>query len=63
MTVHAEELEIIITLADILREEGFTKREMETHFGLKILDEQDDLLRDVTSVDNWYLTMGDSDVF
>ena len=36
---------------------------METHFGVKVLDEQDDLLQDVTSIDNWYLTMGDSDIF
>lgn len=48
---------------DVLREEGFTRREMETYFGLKVLDEQDDLLQIVTSVHNWYLTMGDSDVF
>ncbi len=47
----------------ILREEGFTSDIMETHFGLRILDKQDNILQKVRHIRNWHLTMGDSDVF
>ena len=49
--------------ADIFKREGYTRESMETHFGLRILDKQDSLLRQVEHIRHWYLTMGDSDVF
>jgi len=47
----------------ILRQVGFIRRETMTHFGLKVLDTEDALLQPVEDINNWYLTMGDSDVF
>lgn len=49
--------------ADLLRRKGFFKESTETHFGLRILDKQNSLLKEVEHIENWYLTMGDSDVF
>lgn len=47
----------------VLKEEGFARGEFETYFGVKTLDKQDELLRNVEQLDNWHLTMCDSDVF
>jgi len=49
--------------AQVLKEEGFIREEFETYFGVKTLDKEDGLLRNVEQFSNWYLTMGDSDVF
>jgi len=50
--------------AHILEAEGFSRKEMEgTYFGIKILDGRSDLLKSVESFPNWFLSMGDSDVF
>jgi len=47
----------------VLKEEGFVGHITETHFGLRILDKQNNLLPKVRDINNWHLTMGDSDVF
>lgn len=50
--------------ADILRGEGFSLGKMErTFFGCRIFDENDESLKVIENISNWYLTMGDSDVF
>jgi hypothetical protein len=50
-------------LCDVLKNEGFTKREMErTYFGVKVFL-KDTSLEPVEDFANWYLMMGDSDVF
>ncbi|MFC2004675.1 GNAT family N-acetyltransferase [Chloroflexota bacterium] len=49
--------------AQVLKEGGFTRGEFETYFGVKTLDKEDRLLRNVEQLDNWHLTMCDSDVF
>ena len=46
----------------LLEKEGFTTKETETYFGIKIL-ENDASLESVSQHSNWFLTMGDSDVF
>lgn len=46
-----------------LKEEGFVGHITETHFGLRILDKQNNLLPKVRDINNWHLTMSDSDVF
>lgn len=47
----------------VLKEEGFVRYTMETHFGLWILDKRNKLLQKARHIRNWHLTMGDSDVF
>jgi len=49
--------------ADILKQEGFVSSEMETYFGVRVFDKQDNLLQNVEYVDKWHLTMADSDIF
>lgn len=50
--------------ADILRGEGFSLAKMErTFFGCRIFDRNDESLKVIEDISNWYLTMGDSDVF
>jgi predicted acetyltransferase len=50
--------------ADMLRKDGFSIARMErTFFGVRIFDKTDMSLKFVKDFPNWYLTMGDSDVF
>lgn len=46
--------------AQALRDNGFLTEESDTYFGAKILD---DMCRDAQHLRDWYITMGDSDVF
>jgi len=50
---------------EILEKEGFLRNypEVETYFGVKILNINSGSLKEVENFNNWYLTMGDSDVF
>jgi predicted acetyltransferase len=49
----------------LMKKEGFIRKDFdaETYFGVKILSEKDNSLKEVECFNNWYLTMGDSDVF
>ncbi len=47
----------------ILEEESFVKHQIETHFGLRVLSELDSRLEKVKHIENWHLTMADSDVY
>jgi len=38
-------------------------KDVMTYFGVRVFNEEDSLLRNVEHIDNWHLTMGDSDVF
>lgn len=51
--------------SQLMEKEGFVRKntEVETYFGVKIFDKKDNFLKEVESFNNWYLTMGDSDVF
>ncbi len=46
--------------AQVLGDEGFVKSESTTNFGVLVFNR---LAQDAERPDNWYLTMGDSDVF
>jgi len=49
----------------LMEEEGFVRKipDLETYFGVKILSENNNVFKEVEYFNNWYLTMGDSDVF
>lgn len=49
----------------LMKKEDFARNDfdVETYFGLKTLKENDDSLKKVEHFNNWYLTMGDSDIF
>jgi len=49
----------------LMTKEGFIRNDfnLETYFGVKILNEKNNSLKEAECFNNWYLTMGDSDVF
>jgi len=47
----------------ILERWGFVEEAMQTYFGVKLLSDDMSLSEKVVSFENWYLSMGDSDVF
>ncbi|MFC1920717.1 GNAT family N-acetyltransferase [Chloroflexota bacterium] len=49
--------------ARVLEEEGFSRQEIETFFGVKRLDMKDTLLTGIENFPGWHLTMADSDVY
>ncbi|MFC1978086.1 GNAT family N-acetyltransferase [Chloroflexota bacterium] len=49
--------------AQVLEEEGFTRKEFNVYFGVRILDKEDESLSDIEQITNWHLTMCDLDVF
>jgi GNAT superfamily N-acetyltransferase len=52
--------------ADMLKEEGLVRKEIAgfyPYFGVKALGPADPLVSSLEHIENWYLTMGDSDVF
>jgi hypothetical protein len=50
-------------ITKVLRATGFVQREWPTYSGAKVLDERSIDASFVADGDNWFLTMGDSDVF
>lgn len=49
--------------SEILRRQGFAKKQTETYFGVRIFSKEDTLCTSAKEFANWFLTMGDSDVF
>ncbi len=49
--------------AQVLKQEGFIRKEFEVYFGVRAFDREDKLAGDVEQIDNWHLTMCDLDVF
>lgn len=49
--------------AHVLEQEGFIRKELETYFGVRVLDGSDGFLQNVEQINNWHLTMGDSDAY
>ncbi len=49
--------------ADVLKEEGFVRKETDTYFGVRSFSEDDILIESIGRLSAWYITMGDSDVF
>lgn len=49
--------------SSIIEEEGFVRSETETYFGVKAFNKDDIPLKSIERFPNWFLTMGDSDVF
>jgi len=49
----------------IMKKEGFIRKDpnVETYFGVKILNERVNFLKELEYFNNWYLTMSDSDIF
>lgn len=48
---------------DVLKKEGFVRKETDTYFGVRSFSEDDTLNKSVGRLSTWYVTMGDSDVF
>lgn len=48
---------------EVLQEEGFMESESNTYFGARVFDQDDKLLKKIGDINNWFLTMGDTDVF
>lgn len=48
---------------DILKGRGYSVKNWNTYFGVKVISEEDELVPVVEQVSNWWFTMGDSDVF
>lgn len=48
---------------DILKEEGFVRKETDTYFGVRVFNENNLSVKGVEQLSNWFITMGDSDVF
>ena len=48
---------------NVLKEQGFTKKETDTWLGVKVFDVDNPLVKSVEHFSNWFITMGDSDVF
>ena len=49
--------------SSILKGEGFIRGETETYFGVRVFNEADSLDKITQQHGNWFITMGDSDVF
>ncbi len=49
--------------AQVLEQEGFTRKEFEAYFGIRTFDKEDELIMNVEQFGNWHLTMCDLDVF
>jgi len=48
--------------AQVLKQEGFIRKEFEAYFGVRTFNREDKLVRNVEHIANWHLTMGDLDV-
>ena len=48
---------------EVLGQHGFSRDNTENYFGARILYKDTGSLAEVENISNWYLTMGDSDVF
>lgn len=48
---------------DVLVDNGFVRSETETYFGFRSFTDDAELNKSLSDIANWYITMGDSDVF